>query len=76
MQGSQVYLARGVPTVDEINKLSSWEFWNGKSYSTGDAKLAKPIIEWANRTGVVTMTYVHALKKFITCISTSSHSPF
>ena len=30
MQGDQVYLARGVPSVELINEKSAWEFYAGK----------------------------------------------
>ena len=42
---------------------------------TGDVKQAEPLVEWTNHTGVVTMTYFPALKKYIMCISTASIYP-
>jgi hypothetical protein len=42
----------------------------------GDVGAAKPLLTWNNHTGVTTMTWVPAIRKFITCISTPSFSPF
>jgi len=36
---------------------------------------AKPVLVWENRTGVTTQTYVPALSKYLTVISTPTDSP-
>ena len=85
MQGDEVYLARVTPTVEAINDVAQWEFfggkvgqWNGTDdlWVKGNVRQAKPILTWHAHTGVTTMTWVPALKKFITCISTPSFTPY
>ncbi|CAE7243274.1 unnamed protein product [Symbiodinium sp. CCMP2592] len=77
MQGSEVYLARGRPDVERINDAAAWEFYAGNgSWSPGDASRAKPLVSWGNRTGVTTITYIPAVKRYIMCISTPTFSPF
>ena len=68
-----------------VNDRWQWEFFAGKTnrdaetsgeltdlWVRGDVSAAKPLLTWNNHTGVTTMTWVPALKKFITCISTPS----
>eukprot|EP00439_Symbiodinium_sp_Y106_P040086 s1056_g4.t3 len=77
MQGSEVYLARGRPDVERINDAAAWEFYAGNgSWSLGDVSRAKPLLSWGNRTGVTTITYIPAVKRYIMCISTPTFSPF
>ena len=78
MQGSEVYMARfeitNVPS--ELNDPSRYEFWGGESEGwVRTVAAAKPVLTWANRTGVTTQTYVPALKKYLTVVSTPSNSP-
>ena len=42
---------------------------------TGDVGAAAPLVTWDNHTGVVTMTFFPALKKYIMSISTATHYP-
>lgn len=35
---------------------SSWDFYGAQSWHKGDVAKAEPLISWANRTGVTTMT--------------------
>lgn len=42
----------------------------------GDISAAKPLLTWRNHTGVTTMTWVPAVKKFIVAISTPSFTPY
>jgi hypothetical protein len=79
MQGDSVYVARGHATADSINNGSAYEFYAGGtgagavwSNSLADAA---PLINWDNHTGVVTMTYVPALGKYIMCVGTPTVSP-
>ena len=86
MQGDAVYLARVVPTISAVNESSEWEFFAGKSglwngtdndvWVKGDVGAAEPLLTWHAHTGVTTMTWVPAVKKFITCISTPSFTPY
>lgn len=78
MHGSQVYMARTKTevSVDTMSDGSHWEFFAG--YKTpgntalwkDDVSDAAPLFTWENRTGVVTMTYMPAIKKYIMCVST------
>ena len=79
MQGSQVYMARGIPTPATINDATQYEFYAGGSGSNaiwsssiGDAA---PLFTWGNRTGVVTLSYHPLLSKYIMVIGTSTFSP-
>ena len=87
MQGDEVYMARccgdgatGKPTPAGMNDLAQWQFWDGEggAWNSGAAGVAaaRPLLTWNNHTGVVTMTYVAALKKYVTCISTPTFSPY
>ena len=42
----------------------------------GDVQQAQPLITWENHTGVVTMTYVPLLNKFLMVVSTPTYSPY
>jgi len=82
MQASEVYMARVSPTVAAVEDRSQWQFFAGQNsdgtdkWASGDVSQAKPILTWANTTGVTTMTYLPAVKKYILCISTPTFSPF
>jgi len=81
MQGDQVYLARVDPTVEAVNNLSRWEFYAGGDrddplWITGEVEAAQPLFTWPNHTGVVTMTYLPALAKFVMCVSTPTFTPY
>jgi len=77
MQGSEVYMARVAPTVEAVEDRARWEFFAGDgTWVKGDVSQARPLVVWANRTGVTTMTYIPALKRYIMCISTPTYSPY
>jgi len=72
--GDQIYLLRVVPSVENINDPSKYEYYAGKDVSgkplwTNDFKKIKPLIEWNNNMGCVTMTYDAPLKKYLMCIT-------
>jgi hypothetical protein len=48
----------------------------GDRWVKGDISAAKPLLTWNNHTGVTTMTWIPAIKKFIVVISTPSFSPY
>jgi len=75
MQGSQVYIAKFLPTPSLINNRSNYKFWDGTTWNTNLAE-AKPLFTWGNRTGVVTMTYIPLIKKYIMVVSTPTNSPY
>ena len=78
MSGDQVYLARtrAKPDPATVNFPTSWEFFGGHRSGTAtwvpDVAEAQPLFTWLNRTGVTTMTYVPALRKYLTLVSTPS----
>lgn len=77
MQGSEVYMARVAPTVEAVEDRARWEFFAGDgTWVRGDVSQARPLVAWANRTGVTTMTYIPALQRYIMCISTPTYSPY
>jgi hypothetical protein len=72
--GDQIYLIRVTPTVANINDPSSYEFFGGhdaggKPVWTRRFAAMKPLLEWNNHCGCVTMTYLAPLKKYLLCIT-------
>ena len=76
MSGDEVYLARATPDPATINTRGSWEFFAGHDGShhpvwvRGNVSAAQPIFTWLNRTGVVTMTYIPAIMRYLVIVST------
>lgn len=77
MLGDEVYLARVEPTEDAIMDGKQWEFWAGEArgWVRGDVNQAAPLISWENTTGVVTMTYIAPLRKYVLVVSTANEYP-
>ena len=74
VSGDQVYLARVTPTVENINDPTKYEFFaghdaDGEPLWTGNFAGIKPLIEWNDRSGCVTMTYNPTLKKYFMCVT-------
>ena len=72
--GDQIYLFRVTPSVENINDPSNYEFYGGQDGSgnpiwTHNFKEIKPLLEWNNNMGCVTITYNAPLKKFIMCVT-------
>lgn len=72
--GDQVYLARVKPTPETINDAAQYEFFaghdpQGQPVWTKDFDRMKPLIDWNNKCGCVTMTYNAALKKYLLCVT-------
>ena len=72
--GDQVYIARVTPGPDTINDAKSYEFFGGNDASgkpvwTRDFARMKPLFDWNNHCGCVTMTYNAPLRKFLMCIT-------
>ncbi len=72
--GDQVYLIRVTPSVENINDASKYEFYGGKDdYGkpvwSNDFKQIKPLLEWNNNMGCVTITYNAPLKKYLMCVT-------
>jgi len=72
--GDEVYLARVTPSAENINDMSKYEFLggqdkDGKPIWTNDISRIKPLVDWNNTCGCVTMTYNAPLRKYILCVT-------
>ena len=72
--GDQIYLTRVTPSLENMNDVSKYEFYagtdpKGKPVWTNDFKKIKPLLEWNNNMGCVTMTYNAPLKKYLMCVT-------
>jgi len=72
--GDQVYLLRVTPSIENLNDASKYEFYAGKDGQgspiwTNDFKKIKPLLEWDNNMGCVTITYNAPLKKYLMCVT-------
>ncbi|MDO6518102.1 DUF7402 domain-containing protein [Zobellia uliginosa] len=70
----QVYLTRVIPSVENINDINAYEFFgghdsNGQPIWTSDFNKIKPLLEWNNHMGCVTVTYNAPLKKYFMCVT-------
>jgi hypothetical protein len=74
ISGDQIYLIRVKPSVENINDASMYEFFSGYDKTsnpvwTNKFESIKPLIDWNNNCGCVTMTYNAPLKKYLMCIT-------
>lgn len=74
ISGDQVYLARVTPSVENINDATKYEFFAGRGARggptwTGEFAKTRPLVEWNDRAGCVTMTYDAPLKKYLMCVT-------
>jgi hypothetical protein len=72
--GDQVFLYRVEPSPENMNDASKWEFYagrdaNGNPVWTNNFSQIKPLLEWNNNMGCVTVTWNPALKKYLMCIT-------
>ena len=72
--GDQIYLLRVIPSIENMNDPSKYEYFAGKDENgvpvwTNDFQKIKPLLEWQNNMGCVTMTYDAPLKKYIMCVT-------
>lgn len=72
--GDQIYLFRVTPSIENINDPSKYEFYGGKDRNgnpvwTNNFDHIKPLLEWNNNMGCVTVTYNAPLKKYIMCVT-------
>lgn len=72
--GDQIYLMRVTPSIETINDPSKYEFFAGNDLEgnpiwTRDFKYIKPLLEWNNNMGCVTVTYNAKLKKYLMCVT-------
>ena len=74
INGDQIYLLRVTPSVENMNDVSKWEFYAGKDGQgnaiwTSKFEDIRPLLEWNNNMGCVTITYNAPLKKYIMCVT-------
>jgi hypothetical protein len=72
--GDQIYMARVTPSIHNMNDRSQYEFFcgngsSGKPVWSHDFSKIKPLVDWNNNCGCVTMTYNPGLKKYLMCIT-------
>jgi hypothetical protein len=72
--GDQVYLLRVTPSEATINDLASYEFFAGHDAAgqpvwSQDFAAIKPLLEWQNNMGCVTVTYNAPLKTYFMCVT-------
>lgn len=70
----QAYLLRVKPSIDTINDPAQYEFFSGHHTDgtatwSGDFKRIKPIAEWRDNMGCVTISYNAPIKKFLMCVT-------
>jgi hypothetical protein len=74
ISGDQIYMIRVKPSIENINNASKYEFFAGYDESdqaiwTKDFDAIKPMIDWNNNTGCVTISYNAPLKKYLMCVT-------
>ena len=74
ISGDQIYLTRVVPSIDNINDESKYEYYagrddNGNPLWSWDYEDIEPLLEWNNNMGCVTVTYNAPLKKYLMCVT-------
>jgi hypothetical protein len=72
--GDQIYLLRVTPSVENINDPNAYEFFAGhnslgKALWSSDFKDIRPLLEWKDNMGCVTVTYNHPLKKYLMAVT-------
>ena len=77
--GDQIYMARVKPSIRNMNDKSKYEFFAGNKASgrpiwTHDFSKIKPLVDWNNNAGSVTMTYDAPLKKYLMCITDGTNT--
>jgi len=72
--GDQIYMARVTPSIENINDKAKYEFYAGHD-NKGDAAWSndfneiRPLLDWNNNMGCVTVTYDAPLKKYLMCVT-------
>ncbi len=72
--GDQVYLCRVIPSPATINDASRYEYFGGHDEAarpvwTRDFERIRPLAEWDNAMGCVTITYNAPLRKYLMCVT-------
>jgi len=74
ISGDQIYLTRVTPSIENINDESKYEYFSGydnkgKPLWSYDFADIKPLLEWNNNMGCVTITYNAPLAKYLMCVT-------
>ncbi len=74
ISGDQIYLVRVKPSIENINDPSKYEFFGGHDAGgdpvwTSRFDAIRPLIDWNNNCGCVTITYNAPLKKYLMCVT-------
>lgn len=74
IQGDHIYLSRVVPSIENINDESKYEYFagrdqDGKAIWNHNFNEVKPILDWEGRLGGVCITYNPGLDKYLMCVS-------
>ena len=77
--GDQVYLCRVRPSPETINDAAQYEYFggrdeNGTAVWTNDFRCIKPLLEWDNNMGCVTITYNAPLGKYLMCVTDGTNT--
>ena len=69
-----IYLIRVAPSIKNMNDAAKYEYFAGRNKKgaaiwTNDFAKIKPIAEWRDHAGCVTMTYNAPLKKYLMCVT-------
>ena len=72
--GDQIYLLRVTPSLENINDITKWEFYAGKDAKgnpvwSSNFNDIRPLLEWNNNMGCVTVTYNAPLKRYLMCVT-------
>lgn len=72
--GDQIYLARVKPGIRTVNDASKYEYFagnrhNGKPIWTHNFSKIKPLLDWNNHMGSVTITYDAPLKLYLMAVT-------
>ena len=72
--GDQIYMARVLPSPQNMNDASKYEFFAGHDAEgnpiwTHDFAKIKPLVDWNNNCGGAAITYNPGLKKYLLCIN-------
>ncbi len=74
ISGDQIYLTRVRPSIENINDEGKYEYFaghddRGRAVWSYDFEDIKPLVEWNNNMGCVTITYDAPLKKHLMCVT-------
>ena len=72
--GDQIYLLRVTPSPETVNDPAAYEFYAGKDENgdpvwTGDFSRIRPLLEWQNNMGCVTVTYNAPLGRYFMAVT-------